>query len=167
MRFHSAPVIRLADARPMQLGHAQRADGRWRVFALGADDATELVHLAEWLGASDESPVHRFTPPGADVDSVIDVHGVFRCGPHDIDLSSVPEILLPRSGALGLQDWEKAWAIDARADIFRERQVSSAGAIVVVRPDQYVATVLPLSARGELTDFFAGFLVDQRVPAPS
>lgn len=166
-RFHSAPVIRLADARPMQLGHAQRADGRWRVFALGADDGTELVDLAEWLGASDESPVHRLTPPGADVDSVIDVHGVFRCGPHDIDLSSVPELLLPRSGALGLQDWEKAWAIDARADIFRERQVSSAGAIVVVRPDQYVATVLPLSARGELTDFFAGFLVDQRVPALS
>ncbi|HMB47105.1 MAG TPA: FAD-dependent monooxygenase, partial [Afifellaceae bacterium] len=33
MRFHSEPVIRLADARPVHLGHAVKADGRWRLFA--------------------------------------------------------------------------------------------------------------------------------------
>ncbi len=33
MRFHSAPVIQLADAKPVQLGHTVKADGRWRVFA--------------------------------------------------------------------------------------------------------------------------------------
>ena len=32
MRFHSAPVIRLADARPVHLGHTVKADGRWRLF---------------------------------------------------------------------------------------------------------------------------------------
>ena len=32
------------------------------------------------------------------------------------------------------------------------------GCIVVVRPDQYVAHVLPLDARDELTAFFGGFL---------
>ena len=32
MRFHSAPVIRLADAKPVQLGHTVKADGRWRLF---------------------------------------------------------------------------------------------------------------------------------------
>src|SRR6478752_7247901 len=26
MRFHSAPVVRVADAKPMQLGHVARAD---------------------------------------------------------------------------------------------------------------------------------------------
>ncbi len=30
-RFHSAPVVRLADAKPMQLGHVARADAAWRV----------------------------------------------------------------------------------------------------------------------------------------
>ena len=41
MRFHSAPVIRLADAKPMQLGHAIEADGRWRLFAFAdRDDPT-------------------------------------------------------------------------------------------------------------------------------
>ena len=33
MRFHSAPVIRLADAKPVHLGHVVKADGRWRIFA--------------------------------------------------------------------------------------------------------------------------------------
>jgi phenol 2-monooxygenase (NADPH) len=166
-RFHSAPVVRLADARRMQLGHAQRADGRWRIFAFGSHDATELLALAEWLGAVPESPVLRFTPAGADLDSVIDVHGVFRCGHHDLNPAVLPQMLLPRSGALGLQDWEKAWAIDPRHDIFAERKIDGRGAIVIVRPDQYVANVLPLTARAELTAFFAGFLVDQRATVMS
>ncbi len=39
MRFHSAPVIRLADAKPVHLGHVVKADGRWRIFAFaGAED---------------------------------------------------------------------------------------------------------------------------------
>ena len=39
MRFHSAPVIRVADAKPVHLGHAVKADGRWRIFAFaGAGD---------------------------------------------------------------------------------------------------------------------------------
>ena len=33
MRFHSAPVIRLADAKPVRLGDTTKADGRWRIFA--------------------------------------------------------------------------------------------------------------------------------------
>ncbi|MCL2614780.1 MAG: FAD-dependent monooxygenase [Nocardioidaceae bacterium] len=164
-RFHSAPVIRLADARPLQLGHAQRADGRWRVFAFGGEDHSSLIDLAAWLGDSDESPVARFTPAGADIDSVIDVHGVFRCGHHDLDVGVLPEMLLPHSGGLGLQDWEKAWAVDPRDDIFAARGIDAAGAIVVVRPDQHVAHVLPLTARAELTDFFGGFLLDQRAAA--
>ena len=32
MRFHSAPVIRLADAKPMHLGHVAQADGAWRLY---------------------------------------------------------------------------------------------------------------------------------------
>ena len=51
------------------------------------------------------------------------------------------------------------FAADAKADIFALRGVDRAqGALVVVRPDQYVAHVLPLSARGELAEFFARFM---------
>jgi hypothetical protein len=36
------------------------------------------------------------------------------------------------------------------------------GAIVVVRPDQYVANALPLDAHDELGRFFAAFLLDRQ-----
>src|SRR5262249_40712057 len=41
-RFHSAPVVRLADGKPMQLGHVGGADGRFRIFIFaGAGDRGE------------------------------------------------------------------------------------------------------------------------------
>ena len=33
------------------------------------------------------------------------------------------------------------------------------GCMVIVRPDQYVAHVLPLDATAELADFFDGFML--------
>ncbi|MFV0375085.1 FAD-dependent monooxygenase [Microbacterium sp.] len=161
-RFHSAPVVRIADAKRVELGHAHRADGRWRVYAFG--DLADVVAFGEWMTDAPDSTARRFTPAEADPDSVIDVHGVFRAGHHEIDVTALPGILIPRSGPLQLQDWEKAWAIDPTRDIFAERGIAASGALVVVRPDQYVAHVLPLSARDELTEFFAGFLVEAAAP---
>ena len=34
------------------------------------------------------------------------------------------------------------------------------GCMIVVRPDQYTANILPLDGYQELADFFAGFLLD-------
>lgn len=158
-RFHSSPVIRVADGRRLHLGHAHVADGRWRLYAFG-DTGHGLRDLARWLTESPASPALRFAPAGADLDAIVDVHGIFRSGHHEVDIGTVPAILRPCSGPLGLQDWEKVWAVDPRDDIFAARGIASAGAIVVVRPDQYVAHVLPLSARDELSDFFAGFLLE-------
>ena len=31
IRFRSALVVRIANAKPVQLGHAARADGTWRL----------------------------------------------------------------------------------------------------------------------------------------
>lgn len=164
-RFHSAPVRRVADARRMELGHSHRADGRWRVYAFGDASGESLSELVTWLSEGADSPVGAFTPAEADADSVIDVHAVFRGSHHDIDVTSLPELLLPKTGPFGLQDWEKVWAADAADDIFALRGVADEGAIVVVRPDQYVAHVLPLSAREELRAFFAGFLLPVGEPA--
>ena len=52
-RFKSAPVVRVADANPVQLGHQHRADGRWRIYAFAdapvAGDDSALTAWAEWL----------------------------------------------------------------------------------------------------------------------
>ncbi|HCD21426.1 MAG TPA: hypothetical protein DEQ79_07535, partial [Alphaproteobacteria bacterium] len=49
------------------------------------------------------------------------------------------------------------------ADIFDMRGIDrKEGCMVIVRPDQYVAHVLPLDETAELSAFFRGFLVDRR-----
>ena len=73
MRCHSAPVVRLADAKPLHRGHVARADGAWRIYVF-ADrlESSRFDELCTFL-ASDGSPVTRFTPADAEPDSVIDV----------------------------------------------------------------------------------------------
>ncbi len=166
MRFHSAPVIRLADAKPVQLGHAARADGAWRLYVLADaaapdDPGSRARGLFDHL-ASAGSPLLRHTPAGAAPDSVLDVRAVFQQGHRDLTVDSLPPVLLPRKGRLGLVDHEKAFCADPRAgDVFDLRGVDrAAGCVVVVRPDQYVAHVLPLDAHDELAGFLAGVLTD-------
>ncbi|MGD9531944.1 FAD-binding monooxygenase [Pseudonocardia sp.] len=167
MRFHSAPVVRLADGRPVHLGHAARADGAWRlyVFADRAEPSAAKSHFRELCDflESDASPIRRHIPAGADPDSVLDVRAIFQQCHRELTVDAMPSILLPRKGTLGLVDYEKMFCPDPKAgDIFDLRAVNrDTGCIVVVRPDQYVAHVLPLHGHDALADFFAGILVDQ------
>ena len=171
-RFKSAEVVRVCDGNVVHLGHHAKADGRWRVYAFAdtpaAGEPSALTSWAEWI-ASPDSPVARFTPAGADVDAVFDVKAVYQQRFEDVDISRVPGAFVPRTGPLGLTDWEKVYAAAPSAwsdtDIFDERGLSRDGVVVVVRPDQYVAAVLPLRATGELGAFFDGCLLPQRAPA--
>ena len=78
----------------------------------------------------------------------------------------MPAAFRPQTGPLGLTDWEKVFAAAPSAwtstDIFEERGLSRDGVVVVVRPDQYVAAVLPLSATDALTAFFTHSMVPAR-----
>ncbi|WP_024355372.1 FAD-dependent monooxygenase [Leucobacter chironomi] len=153
-RFKSAEAVRVADGVLAHLGHHHRADGRYRIYAFADAGAEALDRWAEWMLSSEHSPVRRFTPTGADLDSRFDVKVVYQEGYHDIELGRVPELFMPRRGPFQLINYEKTWAAIPGNDIFDERGVSRDGAVVVVRPDQYVATVLPLSATDELAAFF-------------
>lgn len=168
-RFHSAPARRLADAKPVQLGHAGKADGRWRLYAFASAPDHEaggapLRALCDFLATSVESPLRRHTPAGQDIDAVFDLRAILQQGHRDLDIDALPALLLPGKGRYGLRDYGKVFCIDGRPeqDIFDLRGVNRAvGALVVVRPDQYIAHVLPLDAHQALADFFAGFMLIQ------
>ena len=72
----------------------------------------------------------------------------------------VPSLFRPRSGPLGLTDLEKVFAAAPSAwttsDVFAERGIGAEGAVVLVRPDQYVAQVLALGDAAGLERFLAG-----------
>ncbi|MDP7185750.1 MAG: FAD-dependent monooxygenase [Paracoccaceae bacterium] len=156
-RFHSAPVVRLADARQMQLGHAATADGRWRLYAFAGRDHTSLVQLTGWLENDTASPVRKYTRDGEDIDGFLDIRAVFPETFDALDFAAMPDLLKPRKGRLGLMDYEKVFCTDHKGagDIYDMRGIDrDQGCMVLVRPDQYVAHVLPLSAGAELGAFF-------------
>jgi phenol 2-monooxygenase (NADPH) len=166
MRFHSAPVVRVADGKPVHLGHAARADGAWRLYVFADRNASHLRELCEFL-ESDTSPITRFTPAGADPDSVIDVRAIFQQRHRDVAVDALPSVLLPRKGRFGLVDYEKTFSPAPAGDVFDLRGINrDTGCIVVVRPDQYVAHVLPLHGHDALADFLAGILVDAQEATP-
>jgi len=166
-RFHSAPVVRITDAKPVHLGHVGKADGRWRLYAFaGSRDAADVTvgvcALCKFLEESPHSPVRQFTRPGQDPDAVFDLRAIFQQGYADLAIDSMPELLQPLKGRHGLRDYEKVFCPDLKngPDIFDLRGIDrERGALVVVRPDQYIAHVLPLDAHEALAAFFAGFML--------
>ena len=172
-RFHSAPVIRLADAKPVELGHCIEIGLRWTLFAFAPEGDSgqaggAIDTLCRFLEDAPDSPLRQHTRAGENIDSIIDLRAVFQQHFRDLEHAAMPALLRPCKGALGLRDYEKVFCADLKSgqDIFAMRGVDrQRGCLIVVRPDQYVAQVLPLDATAELSAFFAGILLPANAPA--
>ena len=162
-RFHSAEAIRVADGDRQHLGHLNKADGRWRIFIFGnkqnpVEASSDSYELIQFLATADSSPVRKYTPEGTDIDSVFDVYAVFQ--QQDLSIDELPDFLRPAKGKYGLRDYEKVFHAEEGNDIFDQRSINrSSGCMVVVRPDQHIASILPLTAQDELVAFFDEFMI--------
>jgi phenol 2-monooxygenase len=160
-RFKSALASRVCDTNPLQLGHQAAADGRWRIYVFAdpakAGEASPTADLGEWLATAPESPLAA-TPEGLDADAWFDAKVIYQQPHEEIDINAVPAVFKPEVGPFQLTNLEKVYGTVPGADIFDERGLSRDGVIVLVRPDQYVANVLPLTATDELAAFFAPLL---------
>jgi phenol 2-monooxygenase/3-hydroxybenzoate 4-monooxygenase len=159
--------LRVSDAKPIELGHVAKADGRWRLYAFAAatdhgDNADAGVGaLCKFLKESSDSPVRKYTSAGQDIDAVFDLRAIFQRGHTELNLESMPTLLLPRKGRYDLLDYEKIFSSGVKngMDIFDLRGIDrEQGALIVVRPDQYIAHVFPLGTHQALADFFAGIM---------
>jgi len=168
-RFHSSPIVRLADAKPLHLGHVLAADGRWRIVAFAGPDnpaqkGSAIWNLADYLQRTDASPIRQYTPGGMDIDSVIELLVVLQQGCRDVNMQALHPFLAPAKGVYGLRDYNKVFCpdLDKGDDIFEMRGIDrEAGCMLVVRPDQHVANVLPLTDFEGLTAFFDTFMLPQ------
>lgn len=93
---------------------------------------------------------------------MIDLRAVFQQDHRDLAIGAMPALLLPRKSRYGLIDYEKMFCADLKSghDVFAMRGIDrKAGCMVVVRPDQYVAHVLPLDGFAELASYFDAFML--------
>ena len=170
-RFHSALVVRIGDGKPMQLGETLLADGRWRLLAFAGrldtgEPGSPIDRLCQFLAEAAQSPLKRYTPAGADVDAVFDLCAVFQQSHHQLAITAMPTLLFPPKGRFGLRDYEKAFcAVPEEAqNIYTLRGIDrEQGCLVLVRPDQYIAQILPLnlslSDTEALAAYFASFML--------
>ena len=164
-RFHSAEATRIADGRRQHLGHLVKADGRWRIFVFAGQDnptqtSSEIYQLIDYMANNAASPVIRYTPQGSDIDSVIDTYAIFQQG--DLSMPDLHDYLWPAKGKYGLRDYEKVFHSALGEDVYDLRNIHRAkGCVVVVRPDQHVAAILPVSDHAGLSAFFDVFMIRQ------
>ena len=159
-RFKSTEVIRRADNRWRHLGHLHEADGRWRVYvfadkAAPATSGTLTADFAQWWQHDATSPRMVYTPHDGDTDTIFDAKVIYQQDYTEVEPSDVPDAFKPIKTPFGLIDTNQIFASGHGRDIFRDRDIDRGGAIVIVRPDQYVSGIFPLSAREELKTFFA------------
>jgi phenol 2-monooxygenase len=159
-RFKSTEVMRRADNRWRHLGHLHEADGRWRVYvfadgAAPANSGTPTADFAQWWLNDAESPRVKYTPHNSDTDAIFDTKVIYQQDYTQVEPGDVPAVFKPIKTPFGLVDVNQIFASGHGRDIFRDREIHQDGAIVIVRPDQYVAGIFPLSARDELKTFFA------------
>ena len=159
-RFKSTEVIRRADNRWRHLGHLHEADGRWRVYvfadkAAPATSGTLTADFAQWWQHDATSPRVTYTPSNADTDAIFDTKVIYQQDYTEVEPGDVPQAFKPTKTPFGLIDVNQIFASGHGRDIFRDRDIHRGGAIVIVRPDQYVSGVFPLDARDALKAFFA------------
>lgn len=127
---------------------------------------TVLTHLQ--FAKNLKQTIHRFTPAHAHPDAVIEPILVLSTRFAETEQTMVPEVFSPVTGKWGIKDLHKTYIDDEHYNaghghayeqygIDREQ-----GAVVVVRPDQYVAKILSLENAAGVERFFEGCLLEQR-----
>lgn len=169
MRFNSFKVLNQADARPWHFQERLKADGRFRVVLFAGDilNPAQKARVDTFCTALDAPSgfLHRSTPPGAPVDSVIEVLTIHSSKRTETELlRDFPSILHPRDERTGW-DYDKVFVDDESyhegfGDAYSNYGVDKErGCVVVVRPDQYVGWIGELEDSDQLQRYFEGCLV--------
>ncbi|KAL6914814.1 hypothetical protein FSST1_012574 [Fusarium sambucinum] len=163
IRFPSAPVVRLSDAKPLQLNSVLAADGRWHILTFCSGDATKT--LLPQVATELETLVKKFSPAGEATDKIFNNTLVIKADRKIIEIDQLPEVFFPKSGPFSLRNVHRVFVDDTSpymlgcGEAFAKYGINTEqGAIVVVRPDLYVSRVLTLSKANDLSTFFEGCL---------
>ncbi|KDN70274.1 putative FAD binding domain-containing protein [Colletotrichum sublineola] len=189
MRFPSAQVVRFSDAKAMQLSKTLQADSRWSLVIFPGDIAQHhaeqrLIKLASNL----EVLLRRFTDTQRETNGFLNPILVSKSDRKRLDDKKIPKLFMPYTGKwgvkcdipsspchqvaqvqtayfyleIGLQnifvDDESYHAGHGQA--YAKYGVDpEAGAMVLIRPDQYISGIYALESTDAITTFFESFLV--------
>ncbi|KAJ7060518.1 FAD binding domain-containing protein [Mycena amicta] len=165
--FESRMVLCYADAHAVQLADMLVADGRWRLIVF-AGDMRHPVQLQRFdkLCADLTSPIKKYTPPNADINSFIQLLTLTSSPRHALSYSAFPELARPfvtvdghRYPTYDQIFSDEASYLDGGGGAYEWYGVD-AECVVLVRPDQHVADILAFEECAETLGRFFGSIVN-------
>ncbi|KAF7305361.1 3-(3-hydroxy-phenyl)propionate hydroxylase [Mycena chlorophos] len=154
--FESRVVLRYADAKGVHFADSLVSDGRWRLICFAGDmrDPTQfqrLERLCADLTSLPTSPIKRYTPPNADINSFIQLLTLTSSPRKALLYTSFPELTRPFVSVDGhhYPTYDQLFSdepsyLDGGGGAYAWYGVdpSGPGCVVLVRPDQHVVDVM-------------------------
>ncbi|KAJ7321851.1 FAD binding domain-containing protein [Mycena albidolilacea] len=170
--FESHMVVCYADAHAVQFADRLVADGRWRLIVFAGDlgRPNQLQRFNDFcsrLTNAHDSPIKKYTPPDADLNSVIEVLTLTSSPRKALSYSAFPELARPFVGRFRYPTYDQIFSdelsyLDGGGEAYSGYGVdpNGPGCVVIVRPDQHVADVLGFEGCVEKSGrFFDGFMM--------
>ncbi|PYH99697.1 phenol 2-monooxygenase [Aspergillus ellipticus CBS 707.79] len=169
-RFLPAMIRNQAGGRPSLTTRLLDSDGRFRIVLLAGDmrlkdQQSRISALCDKL----TELLMRFTPPKSKLDSIIEIKTIHSAPWMEVELSDFPSIVHQFDEEQGW-DYSKVWS-DSECS-WEPRCVGNAyetwgvdksrGAVVALRPDQYIGWMGELEDVAGLTQYFEGILQEAR-----
>ncbi|KAM0755127.1 phenol hydroxylase from Trichosporon Cutaneum [Meredithblackwellia eburnea MCA 4105] len=171
-RFYSAQVVNIASVTADQLTTRIPTSGAFHllVFAGNVADPEKMERLRKFSAYLDgpESVISKYTPAGHNRSSIIDVVTIHSSPRDKVELYDFPQpsIFRPHNYKRIYVDGPSYHRGDGKA--YEAYGISKeAGAIVVVRPDQYVSLVTGIEDTDVLDRYFAQFLLPAKIGSPA
>ncbi|KAJ5812014.1 FAD binding domain-containing protein [Penicillium riverlandense] len=165
-RFPSAQVVRLCDAKAMQLVRALPADSRWHMVVFAGDIADQAAaERLQKLSTELNHIIRRFTPQDQDVDSKIQSLLVVSTPRVKLEQKKIPELFTPVAGKWRMKCLQKVFVDDesytsGHGHAYETYGIGrTGGCLVIVRPDQYIARLSSLEDWAGVARFFEGFML--------
>ncbi|EXF73547.1 FAD binding domain-containing protein [Colletotrichum fioriniae PJ7] len=164
MRFESAQVVRYSDAKAMQLSHALRTDSRWSLIVFPGDVVEaqaekRLFQVAESLEVS----MKQLPTLQNDIHSFLSLVVVLKSDRRKLEDRQIPQLFTPNAGRWGVKCLQNIFVDDAsyhagHGEAYAKYGVNpEVGAMVLVRPDQYVAGIFDFTTAEDISEFFKDF----------
>jgi len=167
-RFPSALVLNQSDARPWQLQHWMKSDGRFHVMLFAGDIlASKQKERIEKCAEALRKLLERYQRPGKALNSAIQILIVHSSPRQALEngIFDFPEVLRgPCDPKMGW-DYNRIFVDEASyheggGKAYEAYGVNKeSGCLVVCRPDQYVGWIGELEDVEDLGEWFEGFLV--------
>ncbi|KAJ3718981.1 FAD binding domain-containing protein [Lentinula raphanica] len=152
-RLPPRPLLRAADCRPIDLHDLLVSDTRFKllIFTGNTHNPSQMARVVDFASKlrNPGSFFAEFSSLEA-MHSVIDIVSISSEKKETIMYNALPRILWSH--------WSKHEGITGSGKVYQSLGIDTAGAIIVVRPDGYVAAIAPLDGVSHLTNYFAGFM---------